>query len=84
MTIRPRFVVESFLDDAIYFRQPGSKEFSVLEPGAKKDIVFLNNDTARLCLRFGDSSRNKWYSSTELELTTGPIRSTSRIWARRM
>ena len=61
VTIRPRFIVESFLDDAIYFRQPGAKEYSVLEPGAKKDIVFLSNEVARLSLRFGDSSRNKWY-----------------------
>jgi vacuolar protein sorting-associated protein 13A/C len=53
-------VVESFLDDAIYFRQLGSKEFSVLEPGAKKDILFLNNEIPQLCLRFGDSTRNKW------------------------
>lgn len=62
ITIRPRFIVESFLDNAIYFRQPGAKEYSVLEPGAKKDIVFLSSETARLCLRFGDSTRNKWYS----------------------
>ena len=62
VTIRPRFVVESFLDDAIYFRQPGAKEYSVLEPGAKKDIVYLNNEFPRLSLRFGDSTRNKWYS----------------------
>jgi vacuolar protein sorting-associated protein 13A/C len=60
VTIRPRFIVESFLDDAIYFRQTGSKEFSVLEPGAKKDILFLSNEVPRLCLRFGDSNRNKW------------------------
>jgi vacuolar protein sorting-associated protein 13A/C len=62
VTIRPRFIVESFLDDAIYFRQPGAKEYSVLEPGAKKDIVFLSSEAARLCLRFGDSTRNKWYA----------------------
>jgi vacuolar protein sorting-associated protein 13A/C len=62
VTIRPRFIVESFLDDAIYFRQPGAKEYSVLEPGAKKDIVFLSSEAARLSLRFGDSSRNKWYA----------------------
>ena len=61
VTIRPRFIVESFLDDTIYFRQPGAKEYSVLEPGAKKDIVFLSNEVARLSLRFGDSARNKWY-----------------------
>src|SRR5271163_1467798 len=61
VTIRPRYVVESFLEDAIYFRQPGAKEYSVLEPGAKKDIVFLSNEVARLSLRFGDSNRNKWY-----------------------
>lgn len=59
--IRPRFIIESFLDDAIYFRQPGAKEYSVLEPGAKKDIVFLSNEVPRLSLRFGDSTRNKWY-----------------------
>ena len=53
-------MVESFLEDAIYFRQPGSKEFAVLEPGAKKDILFLSNESARLSLRFGDSNRNKW------------------------
>lgn len=64
MTIRPRFVVESFLEEAIYFRQPGSKEFAVLEPGAKKDILFLSNESARLCLRLGDSNRNKWYALT--------------------
>ncbi len=62
VTIRPRYVIESFLDDAIYFRQPGAKEYSVLEPGAKKDIVFLSHEVARLSLRFGDSTRNKWYS----------------------
>jgi SHR-binding domain of vacuolar-sorting associated protein 13 len=61
VTIRPRYIVESFLDDAIYFRQPGTKDFSVLEPGAKKDILFLSNESAKLILRFGDSNRNKWY-----------------------
>jgi len=62
ITIRPRFIIESFLDDAIYFRQPGVKEYSVLEPGAKKDIVFLSSEAARLCLRLVDNTRNKWYS----------------------
>ena len=62
VTIRPRYIVESFLDDVVYFRQPGAKEYSVLEPGASKDIVFLRSDVARLSLRFGDSTRNKWYS----------------------
>jgi vacuolar protein sorting-associated protein 13A/C len=61
ITIRPRFIVESFLDDAICFRQPGAKEYSILESGAKKDIIFLSNQVARLSLRFGDSTRNKWY-----------------------
>lgn len=61
ITIRPRWVVESYLDDALYFRQPGSKEFSVLEPGAKKDIIYLKNEYARLQLRFADSTRNKWF-----------------------
>ena len=60
VTIRPRFIVESFLDDAIYFRQPGTTDFSVLEPKAKKDILFLSNESARLCLRYGDNNRNKW------------------------
>lgn len=64
VTIRPRFIVESFLDDAIYFRQPGAKEYSILEPGAKKDIIFLSNQVARLSLRFGDSTRNKWYQAS--------------------
>ncbi len=60
VTIRPRYVVESFVEDALYFRQPGAKEFAVVEPGAKKDILFLNSEIPRLCLRLGDSNRNKW------------------------
>jgi vacuolar protein sorting-associated protein 13A/C len=60
ITIRPRWVVESYLDDAIYFRQPGSKDFAVLEPGAKKDIIYLSSEFARLQFRFGSSTRNKW------------------------
>ena|ERR1700721_896927 len=60
VTIRPRFVVESFLDHPIYFRQPGSTNFAVLEPKGKKDILFLSCDTPQLCLRFGDGNRNKW------------------------
>jgi vacuolar protein sorting-associated protein 13A/C len=60
VSIRPRYVVESFLDDAIYFRQPGSKEFAILEPGSKKEILFINSDTPRLCLRLGENNRNKW------------------------
>jgi len=75
ITIRPRWVVESYLDDAIYFRQPGLKEFSVLEPGAKKDIIYLNNEFARLQFRFGDNTRNKWFVHVVTRLTSGPIRS---------
>lgn len=60
VTIRARYVVESFLEDAIYFRQPGTKDFAVLEPGAKKEVLFLNSETPRLCLRLGDNNRNKW------------------------
>ena len=61
MTIRPRFIVESFCDDAIYFRQPGTKDYAVLEPRAKKEILFLSNESAKLTLRLGNNNRNKWY-----------------------
>ena len=60
VTIWPRFVVESFLDDVIYFQQPGAKEFALLEPGAKKDVLLLRSETPQLCLRFADS---RWYGS---------------------
>jgi vacuolar protein sorting-associated protein 13A/C len=59
VTIRPRYIVESFLDEPIYYRQPGAKEYSVLDSGGRKDIIFLRSDTPRLCLRFG-GNRNKW------------------------
>jgi vacuolar protein sorting-associated protein 13A/C len=76
ITIRPRWIVESYLDDAIYFRQPGSKDFAVLEPGAKKDIIYLSSEYARLQFRFGSSTRNKWSASGCITLTAGLIRST--------
>jgi vacuolar protein sorting-associated protein 13A/C len=85
ITIRPRFVVESFLEDAIYFRQPGAKDFAVLEPGAQKEILVINNEVPRLSLRFGDSNRNKWYTVISRSLfTVGRILSISRISERFM
>jgi vacuolar protein sorting-associated protein 13A/C len=64
VTIRPRFVVESFLDEAIYFRQPGATTSTVLEPRAKKDVLFLSSESPQLCLRFGDGARHKWCDYT--------------------
>ena len=84
ITIRPRWIVESYLDDAIYFRQPGAKDFAVLEPGAKKDIIYLSSDFARLQFRFGTSTRNKWSASSCRKLTAGQIRSTSAILVKSM
>jgi len=82
ITIRPRWVVESYLEDAIYFRQPGLKDFSVLEPGAKKDVIYLSDEVARLQFRFGDNTRNKWFVNEVAGLTTGLIRSILAIWVK--